>query len=169
MDKRMVAFILTGSLIADVVLEIMHIPVPSILMLLSGFCARHIVGDNNDSLSTPTQPIKSNTVAAIAPTMPVVALFIAICLFFVSCPAQAKETVINNTQINPTAIVVANPNLFGAMADAPKLVRIYGDWYLGAEGGKDLAYTNTSKGWFAYGKVTYNGTVLNLFGKKEED
>ena len=79
--------------------------------------------------------------------------------------APVTNTTVNNTVVNPTAIVVTDPNLFGVMADAPKVVHLYGDWYLGAEGGKDVAYTNTSKGWFAYAKVTYEGTLLD-FNKK---
>ena len=93
-----------------------------------------------------------------------------IVLMLITVPVFAKTTITNNTTvINPTAVVVNDKNLFGPMVDAPKLVRIYGDWYMGAEGGKDIAYTNMSKGWFAYGKVTYTGTLFTLFGNKKQN
>jgi hypothetical protein len=56
-------------------------------------------------------------------------------------------------------------NRFGAKLDAPFLARINDDWFVGAEGGKDLNYSSASNGWFAYAKVTYVGTLLN---KKKE-
>lgn len=102
------------------------------------------------------------------------AIVLVLCLLFVPGSAWAhggkstvtNTTVVNNTVVNPTAIVVTEKVQAGAMVDAPHLVRIYGDWYLGAEGGKDMVYTNTSKGWFGYLKITYEGMVLTLFKSK---
>jgi hypothetical protein len=97
-------------------------------------------------------------------------IFLITSLLLVSTNLVFAKTIVtnNNTVVNPTAVVVNDKNLFGPMVDAPKLVRIYGDWYMGAEGGKDIAYTNTSKGWFAYGKVTYTGTLFTIFKSKQE-
>lgn len=89
----------------------------------------------------------------------IVAMFVSMC--FIG-QVYAKTT---NTIINPTAIVVNEKNVFGPEVKAPKLVHIIGNWYVGVEGGKDVAYTNTSKGWFGYATVTYDGTLLD-FTKK---
>lgn len=56
-------------------------------------------------------------------------------------------------------------NRFGAKLDVPDAVHIKGDWYLGAEGGKDLNYTSASNGWFGYIKVTNHHTFID-FDKK---
>ena len=92
-------------------------------------------------------------------------LFSLSILMLIVSPVFAK-TIINNTVVNPTAIVVAEKVQAGPMADAPNLVKIADNWYLGFEGGKDEVYTNTSKGWFGYAKVTYTGTLLDFSKKK---
>lgn len=89
-------------------------------------------------------------------------LFISPYAFAMPHQTTTNTTTIINTQVNPTAIVVADKDEFGAMADAPKVVRIFPDWYIGMEGGKALDYTNVSKGWFAYAKVTYDGTLVDF-------
>jgi hypothetical protein len=68
----------------------------------------------------------------------------------------------NFTTINSTAVVMKEKNQFGPDIDAPFLVRITRDWYIGFEGGKDLVYTNISKGWYGYAKISYNGTILDF-------
>lgn len=83
--------------------------------------------------------------------------------------AASTTTTVNNTVINPTAIVITEKNVLGLVFDAPKLVRVYGDWYTGVEGGKDVAYTNTSRGWFGYAKITYDGTLFTMFKSKDQD
>lgn len=91
------------------------------------------------------------------------------CLILVLlCSPVFAKTIINNntTVVNPTAVVVTEKVQAGPMADAPNLVKISDNWYLGFEGGKDEVYTNTSKGWFGYAKVTYTGTLLDFSKKK---
>ena len=78
---------------------------------------------------------------------------------------HVTQQVTNTTNVTNVTNEVNPTNLFGVKGDAPKLVHLYGDWYLGAEGGKDLNYTNASDGWFAYAKVTYEGTLFD-FSKK---
>lgn len=96
-------------------------------------------------------------------------LIIAIAILCGS-PAWANNTTtINNTVVNPTAIVVDEKIQAGPMFDAPYTVRIFPEWYLGFEGGKDEVYTNTSKGWFGYAKITYTGTLLDFTGKHNDD
>lgn len=57
-------------------------------------------------------------------------------------------------------------NEYGAMLDMPNLIRLNKQWTIGIEGGKDFNGTSNDEGYFAYGKVTWSGTVLNL-GKGE--
>lgn len=80
---------------------------------------------------------------------------------------QKKIIVIKKTYIANTTNVInvtdeLENNRYGAMLDMPNLVRLNKDWTIGAEGGKDLNYTNASEGWFTFAKVTYSGTLLNL-------
>ena len=49
----------------------------------------------------------------------------------------------------------------GTKLDAPKLVRLADDWYVGAEAGHDFRQTSIREGNFVYGKLTYNGCLLN--------
>ena len=63
---------------------------------------------------------------------------------------------------NSTTIDQTLRNQFGVKADAPKLVHLYNDWYLGTEGGKALNNTSASEGWFAFAKVTYYGTLFSF-------
>lgn len=58
-------------------------------------------------------------------------------------------------------------NEYGAKLDAPNLVRLADNWFVGVEGGKDLYQTNSDEGWFAYGKVTYTGTWFDLRKKNK--
>lgn len=74
----------------------------------------------------------------------------------------SPHTIDTDTQIDDKHY--GDPKL-GVMLDAPSLVLLPWDWSLGAEGGKDLYLTNTSEGWFAYIKLTWSGTLLNLRDK----
>lgn len=67
-----------------------------------------------------------------------------------------------NTQVNNTFNNFTDENRFGAKLNAPNLVRLTENWYVGVEGGKDLYHTNLHDGWFAYGKLTYSGTLFDL-------
>lgn len=53
-------------------------------------------------------------------------------------------------------------NEFGGKLDAPYLVEVYKNWYVGVEGGKDMYSTSMSEGWNSYLKVTYTGTVFSF-------
>ena len=53
-----------------------------------------------------------------------------------------------------------NEWVLGAKADAPKLVQLTENLFLGAEVSKDLRYTSADEGWAAYAKVTYVGCLL---------
>ncbi len=95
-------------------------------------------------------------------------LLIATILVLGSSSAWANtNTTINNTVINPTAVVVKEKTQIGAEADLPNLVKLPWGFYLGAEAGKDFAYTDASKGWFVYGKITNYWTALDLSGDKK--
>lgn len=61
MDNRTVTFILVAALIADIALEVMKMPVPPLLLLLSGFCVRHIVGDTSTDTTTTITPNVNKT------------------------------------------------------------------------------------------------------------
>ena len=76
------------------------------------------------------------------------------------CP----PTPINNTYVtNNYEVEDKNvPNRFGAKLDAPYLVKLSDNWFIGTEGGKDLWSTNFDEAWFVYGKITYTGTLINL-------
>jgi hypothetical protein len=106
-------------------------------------------------------PVTTSTaIASAAKVLPLLFLFLLI-----GSSSWAKTTVtnttINNTEIiNPEVTVITEKVEAGPMADAPYLVKITNNWYLGFEGGKDEVYTNTSKGWFGYAKATYTGTLL---------
>ena len=50
--------------------------------------------------------------------------------------------------------------------DAPLLVKLYKNWFLGASVGKDLNGTKASEGWEAVAKVTHTGTHLDLTKKE---
>lgn len=47
MENKLTILALAAAVITDVTLEIMGIKVPTIVILLSGFAARHIMGDNS--------------------------------------------------------------------------------------------------------------------------
>ena len=84
-----------------------------------------------------------------------------IILLLVSVSAFAREVIVKKTYVTNN-YTDTDPQRYGAKLDAPKLVHLKGHWYIGVEGGKDLNYTNAKEGWFAYGKITYTGTLLNL-------
>ena len=117
----------------------------------------------------------SDTPVAVSTTMPQSAgkvVPIIVFFFLLSSSAWAHNTttnttIVNNTQVNPTAVVVAEKVQAGPMVDAPYLVRVFPDWYIGVEGGKDEVYTNPSKGWFGYVKVTWTRTLLDLSQRKD--
>lgn len=128
-------------------------------------------GDKTHPVKSPEPPVEA-TEATANPLLP---LFVLGFLFLSPGLAMAhsrpsvapSSTVINNTVVNPTAIVVTEKVQAGVMVDMPHLVRIYGDWYIGAQGGKDMVYTNMSKGWFGYAKISYEGTLWTMFKSKE--
>lgn len=87
---------------------------------------------------------------------------------------------ITNVTNNSTTVVNQAEdlhNVAGVKIDAPNLVQISDNWTLGAEGGKDVIknvfydsddrYFEADKGYFAYVKVTYSGTLFD-FRKDEE-
>lgn len=69
----------------------------------------------------------------------------------------------NNYSINDPAKI--QPEL-GAELEAPNLVKLPYDLFLGFEAGKDLYNNNYTQGYFVYGKISWNGTFLDLSGKK---
>ena len=81
---------------------------------------------------------------------------------------KKPRPIINNyySTTNVTNNYLDEKNEFGLKLDAPNLIEVYKNWYVGVEGGKDLYSTNMSEGWNAYGKVTYTGTLFS-FIKKE--
>ena len=70
-------------------------------------------------------------------------------------------------------------NTAGAKVDAPNLIRFTDNLTLGLEGGKDIAtdvfykagegvsYYEADRGYFAYAKITYTGSLFS-FNKNEE-
>lgn len=97
-------------------------------------------------------------------------ILIGLILITTSAYAGSKSLVkpkpiVNNYSTSNTFNEEIN-NDFGAKLDAPYLVELHKDWYLGTEGGKEIISSNASQGWFAYGKVTYTGTLFSL--KKKE-
>jgi len=74
---------------------------------------------------------------------------------------------IRELTIHDKAIVPENSdNEIGVKADAPYLVKVKEDWFIGVEGGKDLEDADINEGWFAFLKVTFTGTIFD-FSKKE--
>ena len=49
--------------------------------------------------------------------------------------------------------------------DAPYLIQVGDDWFLGTSLSKDVKDTNWEEGWTLVAKATYRGTLLKLFGK----
>jgi hypothetical protein len=141
----------------------------------------HIVNVAQDILAElfkqpDTQALPASTVAPQSPsttlglaTKASTATMVLICCLFISNVSWAKTTVNNtyvDTTINPTAVVVTEKVQAGPELDAPKLVKLTQHLYLGLEGGKDMVYTNTSKGWFGFAKVTWDWTAIDLTKKK---
>ena len=57
------------------------------------------------------------------------------------------------------------------MVDAPRLIELGADWYVGPMIGKDINGTTSNEGWMVGGKVSYFGTAISLpklFGGKEK-
>lgn len=155
--------------------------------LISGFITMiaviitHIMNSAEDILaalfkigeSPSPKTILTPSETSVVKIMPI-AIFLI--LISTSCWAYSKPKTTTyvtnttvNTQVNPTAIVVTEKNIFGPKFEAPRLVHIAGDWYAGIEGGKDVAYTNTSRGWFGFATVSYLGTLLDLSKKSQKD
>lgn len=80
---------------------------------------------------------------------------------------HSKKKIVKNYTTNnySTTNVDSYENEFGAKLDAPYLVQLSENWYVGVEGGKDLYETNADQGWFGYGKVTYTGTLFSFVKK----
>jgi hypothetical protein len=98
--------------------------------------------------------------------MRVLGLVLALCLVcsvgYAEGHGKYKKTTVNNY----STFVDEINNEYGAKLDAPYLVKIIENVFLGVEGGKNLYNTATDEGWFAYGKVTYIGTLLDLTKRK---
>lgn len=88
-------------------------------------------------------------------------LFLAIML--ISTNAYAGHAF----DVNETNYYDASKDDIGAKADAPYLIKIGEDWFIGGEAGKDLYHTKSDEGWSFYGKITYTGTLLD-FSKKDK-
>ena len=71
-------------------------------------------------------------------------------------------TNVTNETTNVTNIDGSKKNVYGAKLDAPKLIQLNENWYIGVEGAKDLYNTNVNEGWTTYGKVTYIGTWFSF-------
>lgn len=56
-------------------------------------------------------------------------------------------------------------NDYGVVLDAPYLIEIHRDWYVGTEAGHNFNHTNSNEGYTVVGKVTYTGTWFS-FNKK---
>ena len=94
-------------------------------------------------------------------------LLAIVCAVFVGCsqPAEASrgrrcDPVVVQEEHNAGADIV-----LGAKVDAPNLVKVMDDVFVGVEGGKDLVNTDAGEGWFAYLKVT---VTKNLFDFTKE-
>lgn len=77
-----------------------------------------------------------------------------------------NKKVVNNYTTNSYSSYEEQKNEFGAKLDAPYLVELHRNWYLGTEGGKDLFHTDADEGYFAYGKITYTGTLFSFSKNK---
>ena len=110
----------------------------------------------------------STTAAPAGKIVPIIVFFLLLSSSAWAHNTTTNTTIVNNTQVNPTAVVVAEKVQAGPMVDAPYLVRVFPDWYIGVEGGKDEVYTNPSKGWFGYVKVTWTRTLLDLSQRKDD-
>lgn len=150
------------------ILELLGIPT------LIGMIVQSFIHSNMDDKASekaadaPSNALGSPTAASTAAMLILASLLMFPCLSWAnSKPPVVNNTYVTNTTVNPTAIVIKEKNVFGPELKANRLVHLFGDWYLGAEGGKDVAYTDTSKGWFAYATVSYEGTLLDFSKKKE--
>ncbi len=78
-----------------------------------------------------------------------------------------QKPVVNNYSTTEFNDYVNNKNIYGAKLDAPYLIELSNNLYLGAEGGKDLYQTNSNEGYFVYGKVTLTGTLVSFVKTRE--
>lgn len=69
--------------------------------------------------------------------------------------------------VNETNYYDASKDDIGAKFDAPYVIKIGEDWFIGGEAGKDLYHTKSDEGWTFMGKLTYTGTLFD-FSKKSE-
>ena len=79
-------------------------------------------------------------------------------VFVFTAPAHAGKYTINEAG---TGLENENWN-HGVIADAPYLIWLGGDWFIGAEVHKRLNGTSGSEGWEAFGKITYTGILFSL-------
>jgi len=94
-------------------------------------------------------------------------IMLVACVAFIGCEQAAEasrgrrcDRVIVQEEHNAGADIV-----LGAKVDAPNLVKVMDDVFVGVEGGKDLVNTDAGEGWFAYLKVT---VTKNLFDFTKE-
>ena len=77
-------------------------------------------------------------------------------------PKKIVKKYYNTTNVTNVTNVDSYENEFGAKLDAPYLVELRENWFLGLEGGKDLYNTDADQGWFSYAKITYTGTLKSF-------
>ena len=58
MNGKITTLLLAAAVVTDVALEVLKIPVPSVVMILTGFCVRHVLSSDTN-WATPTQGVKS--------------------------------------------------------------------------------------------------------------
>lgn len=83
-------------------------------------------------------------------------------LILISTNAYAGHAFDVNNYFSSTYNYDQRKNEFGTKLDAPYLVEVHKDWFVGVEGGKDLYSTSMSEGWFSYAKITYSGTLFSF-------
>ena len=89
-------------------------------------------------------------------------LLLVLVMAFVASNAYAGHAFDINNNFYSTNHYDQTKNEFGTKLDAPYLVEVYKNWFIGVEGGKDLYSTSMSEGWNSYLKVTYTGTVYSF-------
>lgn len=87
-------------------------------------------------------------------------------VILISTNAYAGHAFDVNNYYDETNFYDASKDDIGAKADAPYLIKIGEDWFIGGEAGKDLYHAKSDEGWFFYGKITYTGTLLDFSKKK---
>lgn len=77
--------------------------------------------------------------------------------------AKPKPIINNNYTTNNYSIYNQEfKNEYGAKLDAPYLVQLHENWFLGLEGGKEIISSNASEGWNANIKITWQGTLFSF-------